>query len=303
MDGKVHSAKELAQENEVSTKTIQRGINVLESAGVFTESIKGKYGGYKLDPACIPQLSTIKPIELGELLSVLKHKENILGKNKTLSHIEEVLINSTNRNSTKEIISTSSKIILDSIPWGKCQASLKSYDKIYNACFNQTSVEFDYITYEGKTSRRTVNPYCLTLKDGSWYTYGEDTSDETLKLFKLSRTSNIENTSKSFTIKNSIDIYSMPWNEYKSQDMNDIILEIKKSCANEINDWLDYKIISETNDTITVNAKIKDSMDFYEKLVSSSTKIKLIEPVKLVEKLLTLCKNVENLYRPQEAYK
>ena len=34
-------------------------------------------------------------------------------------------------------------------------------------------------------------------------------------------------------------------------------------------------------------------------ILSSSTKIKLIEPVKLVEKLLTLCKNVENLYNPR----
>jgi len=296
MDGKIHTARELALQSEVSTKTIQRGILALESAGVFTESIKGKTGGYKLSKTSIPHLSSLTPRELGELMSICKFKESILPASTRLTFVKEALINSTPVSETGKVISAQSKIVLDSLPWGNQNINLGDIDNIYYACENNLTLEFDYTKQNDEQTHRIIEPYCLCFKDGSWYTYASDVQSSQMKLFKLSRMNNITITNQTFKPDPSVNVYSMPWNNFEGADEITLTLEIKNSSLAETREWLDIKTINVTPTSTIASATVKNSMGLYYKLLTSSKSIKILSPESAIENLLGLCKSVEKIY-------
>ena len=48
-DKKIHSIQSLAEKLEVSERMIRQYKNELEEAGIYIDSVTGKYGGYKID--------------------------------------------------------------------------------------------------------------------------------------------------------------------------------------------------------------------------------------------------------------
>ena len=296
MDGKLHTARDLADAHEVSTKTVRRAITALESAGVFVTSKQGKTGGYQIEKSNIPQLSSLSPLELGELMSIMRFKQSLLPSSEIFASLQDSIINSTPQKNLGEILSQSSKIIFDTLPWNRREISTQKFDKVYSACSACLTVDVDYVTYSGKTSKRKINPYCLTLKDGSWYAYGEDLEDQKMKLFKLSRMTKIALTDQKFQVSPNIDISSKPWNNSEIFSPRKIKIKIQNSKLVETREWLSFNVL-ETHETHTIaEAETADNLGFYLKLAMECKWVTLLSPRDMIENLLALCKHVENIY-------
>ena len=296
MDGKNHTASELATAHEVSVKTVRRAITILESAGIFVTSKKGKKGGYELEKSNIPQLSSLSPQELGELMSIIRFKQSLLPSSSLFSSLQDSIINSTPEKNLGKILSQSTKIVFDTLPWNKREISNQKFDKAYAACSSCKTMDVDYITYSGKKNKRTILPYCLTLKDGSWYVYGEDTNDKQMKLFKLSRMAKITLTDQDFLPNPAIDIDTKPWNNSHIFSTRKIRVKIDNDKLSETRDWLDYKIVETHENFIIAEADAADNMGFYYKLALESKFVTLLSPHDMIENLLALCKNIEKTY-------
>lgn len=299
MDGKVHSASKLAIESEVSTKTIQRAVDTLLSAGIFVESKKGKFGGYYLSKNSIPHLSQVSTKELAELLSICKFKESITPSEKSSTSLTSTIINSTPEKHVKEVLEKSNKLIIDSLPWGKNTIKNRLAEELHSASLTNNIVEFDYTSFNGSKSHRNFQPYCIILKNGTWYTYGESLGK--MKLFKLTRIKNLKVTSSIFSPKPYVDISSKPWNNLENFEQKEILLQISKNHLDETREWLDF-IIQEQSPTFYIaSATVHDNIGLYHKLIEESKNIKLLSPYSMVEKLLSLCKNVQNIYKTSHA--
>lgn len=293
MDGRVHTALDLSQENEVSTKTISRAITTLLEAGISVETKLGRFGGYYLSPTSIPQLLGVSDKELSQMLSLAQHTRNILQTKTT--PLEETIINSMPKNKIKNILELSSKIILDSKPWGNITTENTNFDKIYEACINKNNIEFDYINYSNKISHRIFSPYCMTLKNGTWYSYGLCNNSNKLKLFKLSRMSNITSSNTNFT-QVEIDLENKPWNNMETFYKTQITVQIPTISVDEISEWLPISIISKKDDYSIAKAEVIENDSLYNKLIEDFAKIKLLAPTSMVKKLIEKCKAIENVY-------
>ena len=294
MDGKLHSARKLACANEVSTKTISRAVNTLLSAGVAVETKLGKNGGYYLNSNFIPQLMSTNSRTLSEFLAVAKQQSTIIPTNNNCTI--ESIINSTPKNNVKSVIEMSNKLILDNLPWGIIKVDNSKFDTIYCACMNTKVIEFDYVNYKSEVSFRRIDPYCITMKSGTWYVYGYCKATNKFKLFKLTRMSNIKVTNEQFNAKD-IDTNLKPWNNLDNLSPQEISVKIKSQNLEEIKEWLNLKIIkSINNDNIIATAVVQESDGFYIKLIEEAKNIKLLSPEHMVKKLIEKCKSIETMY-------
>ena len=293
MDGKLHTARELAEENEVSTKTIQRAVSMLLCAGVAVETKTGSKGGYYLPQNFIPQLLSADNQTLSSFFSIASQMSDIIPNQK--SHFEDCIIKSTPTNTVKEILSQSNKIVLDHLPWGSSNIDNTKFDIIYSSCINCKVIEYDYINYKNEISHRSLEPYCLTMKGGAWYVYGFD--KKSFKLFKLTRMSNIIATNEKF-IQCEIDIQSKPWNTKTIANTHEVKLKIKSHRLGDTKEWLDFQDYStlENSNYILATAVAPDDDNFYNKLILESKNIELLSPAWMVEKLIKKCNSIQEMY-------
>ena len=291
MDGKLHTAKELAENNEVSKKTIQRAIATLLCAGVAVETKTGSKGGYYLHKNFIPQLLSTDKQTLSEFFSLASQMNEILPNQS--SSLEECIIQSTPTNNIKEIIAGSNKIILDCLPWGVSSIDNTKFDILYSACMDSKIVEYDYINYKNQVSHRQLEPYCMTMKSGSWYVYGVDSGY--FKLFKLTRMSNVTKTNIVFSPQE-IDIKSKPWNNSARGTTHEVKLKIKSHRLDITREWLDFKSNVTNNNEVVATAIVSDNDNFYNKLILESENIELLSPKWMVEKLISKCNNIRQIY-------
>ena len=281
MDGKLHSASALSHENEVSTKTIQRAVEILMQAGITIETKMGKFGGYYMPSISIPQLL------------------NVSNENLSNSFLEESIIASAPKNKLKNILEMSSKIIISSSPWGSNNIDNSKFDLIYDACISSTAFTFDYTNYKNKSSNRTIHPYSMLLKSGSWYVYGSDENQEKFKLFKLNRMSNIHITNIRFKRKD-ITIDENTFSKFNSLEEKEITVKIKNHSIEELKEWLtlekEYFSADKNTDYTIAKAKIYETDNFYLKLIEESKNITLLSPTCMVEKLLSYCDKIQKQY-------
>ena len=180
------TAKELAQQFGVSTRTIYRDVDTLSLAGIPVYTEKGKGGGISLLPDYVLSKSLLNESEQMEILTALQSLAAV--KTTDADRVLQKLSSIFNKNAT---------------PWLKVDFSDWGYsDNIFNdlkrAIFESKIVCFDYYsTYGEKTSRR-VEPAQLLFKSRSWYVIGYCLFKEDERVFKLSRIHNLAVTDEHF---------------------------------------------------------------------------------------------------------
>lgn len=78
--------------------------------------------------------------------------------------------------------------------------------RLYGALLERSSVTFDYLSADGTSSTRTIEPYGLVHRAGHWYVVGRDGSRDAVRSFKVSRiATEVETTGSSYEIPDGFD--------------------------------------------------------------------------------------------------
>lgn len=78
--------------------------------------------------------------------------------------------------------------------------------RLYGALLERSSVAFEYLSADGTSSTRTIDPYGLVHRAGHWYLVGKDGSRDAVRSFKVSRiATEIETTGTSYEIPEGFD--------------------------------------------------------------------------------------------------
>ena len=198
LDKKRIGAQELADMFEVSPRTIYRDINSINMAGVPVLSTSGVGGGfeimqkYKVDRKVFStaDLSVIL-MGLSSLSSMIRGDELVNALAKVKSFIPADRVN--------DVELKVNQISIDLSPW-MGNRNIQPYLEIIKTALQESKLlSFEYEDRYGNKTSRTAEPYQLVLKSSHWYWQGYCHKRNDFRLFKLSRTSNLQIQEEIFT--------------------------------------------------------------------------------------------------------
>ncbi|MCR8634576.1 helix-turn-helix transcriptional regulator [Paenibacillus radicis (ex Xue et al. 2023)] len=271
---KLVSADELANEFEVSKRTIYRDMDALSAIGIPIISYLGKNGGftlidnYQLDKFTFNEeekkfllegLTLKSELFDNNQLSVLQRKIELLKENKEEFHSNITITSSTLH---RESIEEETKL--------KIKKVLSVIDEGYKICIQ-------YVSQTANISSRIIQPLKLNFMNGSWYLEAFCESKKALRLFKLTRIRSMEvildNTRNVYTVENE---YLTP----KSVKVEEIILLFSKSELGKLYDFFTEDEISILEDgSIKVAFHYDSAKNVLPFLLMFGRHVKILSPL------------------------
>lgn len=178
LDKKTITAKELAQQFEVSTRTIYRDIEILSASGIPVYMSKGKGGGISLLPDFILNKTLITKEEKVDILSSLNALKavNFTKTDTALKKLSSLF----GENNTDWVE-------VDFSSWGDIYNETEIFNTIKSSILNKNLIRFYYASAKGQKTSREVEPLKLCFKGGAWYLYGYCKERYDFRFFKLRR--------------------------------------------------------------------------------------------------------------------
>ncbi len=272
IDKRQVSAKELASEFEVSTKTIYRDIDTLSIAGIPIMTTKGRNGGisiletYKVSKALLTndeQSEVIKGLELLNTLKYTKSSETLLKLKSLFNKTEYNLID------------------IDFSYWGSDKAHEEKFKLIKEGLFNDKKISFSYVDTYGDESVREVYPLKLVFKEKQWYLSGYCLKRDNYRIFNTYRMVNVNVIDESFNRNNYI-VPSIKCDIKWRGKYSNYTLKISSNCTRRV--YTEFPIDKieklENGDLLVKDSTIFDSW-FYTHVMSYGSNLEIVEPVSL----------------------
>jgi predicted DNA-binding transcriptional regulator YafY len=164
------SASELAEELEVSERTIHRDIDALSSAGIPVYGEPGRGGGFALLDSYQTNLTGLTETEVQTFFALsIPAQLSELGIWKDLSALQIKLsraMPSYGREGEDEI---HQRLLIDSVWWHQSEEPIPHLLTVEQGVWQDRSMHITYRPFFAERLRRRVNPYGLVAKAGVWY--------------------------------------------------------------------------------------------------------------------------------------
>lgn len=184
------SGTELAQRLDVSTRTVRNDVERLRELGYPVHATRGATGGYRLGAgAALPPLlldddeavAVTVGLRSGASGSVAGIEEASL---RALAKLEQVLP-SRLRHRLNALSTYTSTV--EPMGRGGPQVSTEVLTAIVAACRDRERLRFDYTSFDGKPSRRDVEPYQMVNWGRRWYLVAWDVGRGDWRTYRADR--------------------------------------------------------------------------------------------------------------------
>ncbi len=204
------TAPELAEQFEVSRRTINRDIEALCQAGIPVRTVQGSGGGISIMSGYRMDRTLLTSRDMQMILAGLRSLDSVSGSSYYSRLMEKI------RAGSSEFISGRDSILIDLSSWYK-ESLTPKIETIQSAIENRHLVSFHYYAPAGE-SERTIEPYYLVFRWSSWYVWGrrvsgkgrsdaehrrkkKDASDDDFRLYKLNRMDRVTESDRSFVCR------------------------------------------------------------------------------------------------------
>ncbi|MEG1777224.1 MAG: YafY family protein, partial [Clostridia bacterium] len=174
---KTVTARELAQQFEVSPRTIYRDVELLSSAGIPIYMTKGRGGGISLLPDFVLNKAVLTDGEKSDILSAL-HAVEAVSLAQTNTAVQK--LSSLFGNQRADWVE------VDFSSWSNGDEEAKLFSALKAAILAKQRVTFYYHGSEGGR-QRTAEPLKLCFKEQSWYLFAYCMLRADFRFFKLRR--------------------------------------------------------------------------------------------------------------------
>ena len=288
-------AQELADMFEVSLRTIYRDIDTINMAGIPVCSVPGVGGGfeimekYKIDKKFFStaDLSTIL-MGLSNLPTVIRGDElaNAIAKVKSFIPADRA----------NDIELKANQIYVDLSPW-MGNRNIQSYLEVIKTALQESRLlSFDYSDRYGNKTARTAEPYQLVLKDSNWYWQGYCLIRNDFRLFKISRISNLQIQTESFTPRD----YQKPQLEFDDilkTLQTKIKIRIHKSVMDRVLDFCtNENFLPDGDEHYIVSFPFIENDYYYNILFSFGDKCECLEPLHIRTEMKRRIHDIAALY-------
>lgn len=163
------SAEALAQEFEVSVRTIYRDIDQLSAAGVPVYSERGRSGGFSLHADYRTQLTGMTQGEADALmLAGAGRAASALGFGPKLAEARLKLLASLPPETAHQAERAAARFHLDPASWSAPGGAPRWLPELASAVWADRRIEIGYQSWTANVERK-LDPLGLVLKAGSWY--------------------------------------------------------------------------------------------------------------------------------------
>lgn len=190
------TAPKLAEQFEVSRRTINRDIETLCKAGIPIQTTQGAGGGICIMDGYAIDRSLLTSRDMQMIIAGLRSLDSVSG-----SRYYEQLMEKISPGASK-LLCGRDTILIDLSSWDKESVEQKIallQDAIERSC----KVSFRYYAPGGESSRR-IDPYYLIFKWSSWYVYGWCEMRQDFRLFKLNRMAEISREEHTFVPRQTV---------------------------------------------------------------------------------------------------
>ncbi len=163
------TAEYLAEEFEVSVRTIYRDIDALSAAGIPVYGDAGPGGGFQLLDGYQTKLTGLDPEEAEAMLLIgLPGAAQAMGLGDAANRARDKLLVSLPGTGRAEAGRIAGRFHLDTADWYRAARPTPLLAQVARAVLDRHLIE---MTYQSWTAKRdwTVEPYGLVLKAGHWY--------------------------------------------------------------------------------------------------------------------------------------
>lgn len=191
------TASTLAEELEVSKRTILRDVDALSFSGVPIYAEGGHHGGISLDENYRVRLNGLKEDEVQAL--IVSSNAALLADIGLEDAAEQSLLKlltalpSLYEQSAKRF---QNRIYIDPVAWWHGEQTRTHLNTIQAAVYDNHVIEIDYQRHDGTYLHRIVQPYGLVAKASVWYLIAAH--DENFRSYRISRISQVKILDKTF---------------------------------------------------------------------------------------------------------
>ncbi|ATO48243.1 YafY family protein [Brevibacillus laterosporus] len=290
-------AKDLAEQFEVSIRTIYRDIETINQAGIPIVTYQGANGGiglaqgYRLDRQLLTN---------NELATIVTSLQSLSTMDKSESHqfLVEKITSIIPHSQKEQFLWKTQQFLVDLSPWGQNERLEESILIIRQAIEASHLVSFTYSNAQGKQSDRNVEPHILLVKGRSWYLYGFCKNKLDFRLFKLYRMKRLNVLDTTFTRRN-IEVDELPWVQ-KWNDPTQMVHLVLRFAPDSRHLAEEYFGVEELCDQaggyVTVSASFPEDNWLYGFILSFGPSVEVIEPESIKVKIKKLATAIVEKY-------
>lgn len=176
---KTVTAPQLAEQFEVSRRTICRDIEDLCKAGIPVVTMQGIHGGISIQENYKMDRTLFTRSEMKDILAGLRSLDSIDGTKRYEQLMEKLSAGSS------DFMAGNQSVLIDLSSWYKDSLAPK-IEKIRSAIDSGRKLKFQYYSPK-KESIRKIEPYYLIFRWSSWYVWGFCEERRDYRMFKLNR--------------------------------------------------------------------------------------------------------------------
>lgn len=285
LDKEHATAPELADEFEVSVRTIYRDVEALSGSGIPICAEPGRNGGIYLLNGFVLDRAVLSENERREVLSAIQSVSAagyISGK--------EILT----KLSALFNVNTENWLEVDFSRWGMDARDNAKFEKLKEAVIRHKEIRIVYENTGGERSERTVRPLKLSYKSKEWYLKAFCLEKQDFRMFKLNRILRLEVSERTFVPRP----YPEPQNS-PQQTYPRIKLLFSKEIAYRVYDEFDETQIEyQENGDLIAYAKMPVDAWLVGYLLSFGTQVEIMEPAYLKEVLAAQAQAIYEKNKP-----
>jgi predicted DNA-binding transcriptional regulator YafY len=196
------TAREVADELEVSVRTARRDLEALSIAGIPVYSQAGRGGGWSLIGGARTDLSGLTAAEARTLFLVAGPSSAVTPAAKAALR---KLVQALPETFRAEAEKAAAAIVLDPAHWGgKAPTPPPHLEALQRAVVEGVQIRLAYTDRQGAVSERTVHPLGLVSKGTVWYLVAD--TDAGMRTFRVWRIQSVELTSEPATRPSGFDL-------------------------------------------------------------------------------------------------
>lgn len=187
------TAREVADELEISERTARRDLEALGLAGIPVYSQAGRGGGWRLVGGARTDLSGLTAAEARALFLVAGPASG--GAPAVRSALRK-LVGALPEPFRVEAAAAATSLHVDAAAWGRADDVTVPFflDPLQQAVIDGVQVELGYVARDGRSSSRTVHPLGVVAKGPSWYLVAG--TDRGRRTFRIDRVTDVTRTDR-----------------------------------------------------------------------------------------------------------
>ncbi|HCY50043.1 MAG TPA: hypothetical protein DHU79_07270, partial [Clostridiales bacterium] len=242
------TANELAQKYEMSTRSIYRYVAVLSEGGVPIESQQGRGGGWRIIDTYKVKATYFTDEEYKRLIFALQsfslQDDVIKSVTQKLEGLKRVHSSATVLKNNQFVVDSTDISVGDKV------------NVLSDAISQRQLCTIEYHSKDGVDTVRTVEPYCLVMKDGAWYVYCFCRLRKGFRYFKVGRIVRLEVGEKFVGREFRVDSSVIQTDVLRDKELCQVLLSLDSSALSATEEWLGVNAVARVGNEYIAKATL-----------------------------------------------